>query len=813
MMRPILQRVVLSGIAAATAALTFAVVVVGSAAGGLQPPREAVEVVVVLRSPAAAFAADRRAALRRIAAEQSRFVTALGRAVPAASVRWRYGLVANGLAVVAPRGSLGRIRELPGVSAVDLPVRYRLQRAAGPRDIGAPTLWGGGLETAGQGIKIGIIDDGLDQSHPYFSPAGYEMPPGFPKGQTEYTTAKVIVARSFPPPSPAWKNALKPFDPENSDHATHVAGIAAGNAQTKASGGQVISGVAPRAYIGNYKALTVPTDSGVGLDGNAPEIVAAIEAAVRDGMDVINLSIGEPEIEPSRDRVALALDAAAAAGVVPVVAAGNDFASFGRGSVTSPGSSPAAITVGATTESGGSGSPEMASFSSAGPTALSLRLKPDVSAPGSGILSAAPRGEWRTLSGTSMAAPHVAGGAALLLQRHPEWSVEQVKAALVGTARAATLPDAGEAPPTRAGSGSIDLAAAVNPLVLATPTGVSFGPVRSGLVTSRTIALADAGGGAGEWNVAIVTATSAGSAAVTAPPLVTVPGALELTLSTAGGAAEEIGGVVRLERGGILRRIPFWARVTVPMLSLESPRRLASAGVYRGNTRGRPSRVQRYLYPDLPIGNQSSILRGPEQVFRFRLPRAAANFGVAVVERARTTTVEPRIVAADDEWRLMGYAALPLNINPYLAGFDSPTPIAGVLNPLPREYDIVFDSPTAAGAGPFAFRLWVDDVSPPSLKFVSRTVPRDAPIELRVADSGSGADPDSIVVTLDGAPRTARLSGAVLRIPTLGLSPGKHRLRVQISDRQETRNNENVAAILPNTRIVATTITILPRTR
>ena len=64
---------------------------------------------------------------------------------------------------------------------------------------------------------------------------------------------------------------------------------------------------------------------GFGLNGNSPEIVAGIEAAVRDGMDVINLSLGEAEIEPSRDIVAAALDGAAAAGVVPVVAAGNNF--------------------------------------------------------------------------------------------------------------------------------------------------------------------------------------------------------------------------------------------------------------------------------------------------------------------------------------------------------------------------------------------------------------------------------------------------------------------------------------------------------
>ena len=93
--------------------------------------------------------------------------------------------------------------------------------------------------------------------------------------------------------------------------------------------------------------------SGFGLNGNSAEIVAGIEAAVRDGMDVINLSLGEAEIEPSRDIVAAALDGAAAAGVVPVVAAGNNFEELGAGSVTSPGSSDRAITVAAESEEGG----------------------------------------------------------------------------------------------------------------------------------------------------------------------------------------------------------------------------------------------------------------------------------------------------------------------------------------------------------------------------------------------------------------------------------------------------------------------------
>ena len=238
-------------------------------------------------------------------------------------------------------------------------------------------------------MKIAIIDEGIDQTHPFFSPAGYTMPAGYPKGQTAYTTAKVIVARAFPPARPVWKHAAKPFDPEFSSHGTHVAGIAAGNANTVAEGSR-ISGVAPRAYLGNYKALTIPTDADVGLDGNSPELVAAIEAAVADGMDVINMSLGEPEIEPSRDIVVKALAAAARAGVVSVVAAGNDYADFGRGSVGSPGSAPDAITVAAVSTTRGGADDVVASFSSSGPTPLSLRLKPEVSAPGISILSAAP---------------------------------------------------------------------------------------------------------------------------------------------------------------------------------------------------------------------------------------------------------------------------------------------------------------------------------------------------------------------------------------------------------------------------------------
>ena len=106
------------------------------------------------------------------------------------------------MAVVLPRSQLGRLTSLPGVDRVYPSVRYRTQLDRSPQQIGAPTLWGPGLTSAGQGIKIAIIDEGIDQTHPFFSPAGYTMPAGYPKGQTAYTTAKVIVARAFPPARP-----------------------------------------------------------------------------------------------------------------------------------------------------------------------------------------------------------------------------------------------------------------------------------------------------------------------------------------------------------------------------------------------------------------------------------------------------------------------------------------------------------------------------------------------------------------------------------------------------------------------------------
>src|SRR5262249_15052759 len=144
---------------------------------------------------------------------------------------------------------------------------------------------------------------------------------------------------------------------------------------------------------------------------------------------------------------------------------------YGYGSISSPGNAPDAITVGATDIN------EIAGFSSAGPTPVSLQFKPDVSAPGVGIVSSLPDGQggpWGGLDGTSMATPQVAGGAALLRQQHPTWTVAQIKSAIVQTADKVKLPSGAEAPATREGGGLIDLQTANNPLLFAAPTSIAF---------------------------------------------------------------------------------------------------------------------------------------------------------------------------------------------------------------------------------------------------------------------------------------------------------------------------------------------------
>jgi subtilisin family serine protease len=194
----------------------------------------------------------------------------------------------------------------------------------------------GGLEAAGQGIKIAIIDTGIDASHPAFQDSGLTIPDGFPRvnrdSDLEYTNNKVIVARAY---SLGRRRNVSAEDTQG--HGTAVAMVAAGvpNDAPLAR----ITGAAPKAWLGAYKVF--PDANG------APNslIIRAIEDAVNDGMDVINLSLGGyPAVRPSEDDVVLAVENAVLAGKVVVVSAGNQGSV--PNTVSSPGTSPSAITVG-----------------------------------------------------------------------------------------------------------------------------------------------------------------------------------------------------------------------------------------------------------------------------------------------------------------------------------------------------------------------------------------------------------------------------------------------------------------------------------
>ena len=772
------------------AAAAAAVVLAGDGLGATGAGRP-VELVVTLKAPAlSAFGRSLQSAshadyLRRVDAAQNELARRVVAAVPGAQIRWRYRLVANGFAVVVPGGAAGELARIPGVAAVWPNVRYHASRTlSGPEQIGADKLWGPTFATAGNGMKIAVIDDGLDATNPYFNPSGFQYPVGFPKGQTRYTTTKVIVQRTFAPPSPTWKYANTPFDPTESFHATHVAGIAAGDHGT-AVGSTSISGVAPNAYLGNYKALTIPTP-GFGLDGNSAELAAAVEAAVADGMDVINMSLGEPEVEPSRDLLVQALEGAAAAGVVPVIAAGNDFSDFGYGSVSSPGSAPSAITVAAVDSRN-----VIASFSSAGPTPMSLQMKPDVSAPGVSILSSLPakQGSFGELSGTSMAAPHVAGAAALLKERHPTWTVAQIKSALEQSGDPVRGPSGAEALTTREGGGLVDLPRADVPLIFAAPTGLSFGLLAPGASATRTVDLTDAGGGAGDW--AVTTVIQQGSGAIAVAPTVTVPAALSVT-ATAGVTPSDVTGFVVLTRGTDVRRIPFWFAVSAPKLGGEVKTALARAGTFKGTTAGAPSLIATYRYPT----GGDVLYPGPERAYRLTVSGHPANFGVVVL----SGHAFPHVTFDGSEERLAGYVGLPLDLNPYRKTYGESVPIAGVDVPAAGPYDIVFDTRSAAQAGPFTFRYWVNDVTPPKL---SVTV-KQRTIVVSAADAGSGVDPGTFMVTVNG--RSVATHGRIS--VTVKATKGRYKVVASASDYQEAKNMENVPPILPNTAMVRTTVVV-----
>ncbi len=301
------------------------------------------------------------------------------------------------------------------------------------------------------------------------------------------------------------------------------------------------------------------------------------------------------------------------------------------------------------------------------------------------------------------------------------------------------------------------LARADRPLVFAHLPSISLGLLSRRQTKTDAIVLSDAGGGAGTWTVRREGALPAG-VSFSLPGTVEVPGDLVYDVTVSPAARQgDVTGYILLRREGAERRIPYWGRVTVPRLARHEPLELRRAGVHRGTTAGKPALVTRYRYPDDPGGlGVTTFLRGPEAVYRFRLTRAAKNFGVVVTGQPQGSRVEPRVVAGLDENRLTGYAGLPVHHNPYLEGFQRPLLAAG--RPLAAARASTPSCSTArraAGAGRFTFRFWIDDVTPPTLLLRNRLVKRGDPLRVAATDAGSGIYGQSIRAAVDGGSTSA----------------------------------------------------------
>jgi hypothetical protein len=312
------------------------------------------------------------------------------------------------------------------------------------------------------------------------------------------------------------------------------------------------------------------------------------------------------------------------------------------------------------------------------------------------------------------------------------------------------------------------------------------------------VTLADAGGGAGTWSLAVDRQTNVAGLEIAAPATVTVPGRLDITVDARAGADDgEVTGFFVLTRGSDTRRIPFWSSVRHPELDREPRTTLTRPGVYAGTTVGGASLVSRYRFP---TGGDATY-PGPERVYRYTVRQPVANFGVAVL----SGTAVPHVVFAGNEDRLAGYTGLPIFLNPYFTAFGDPRPIAGVVLPTatePNVYDIVFDTPEGSAAAPFRFRFWVNDTKPPRLRVLPS---RPRAIRIAASDGGAGIDPASLGVTVDGKGAGARLHAGVL---TIKASPGRHQVVVHVSDYQEAKNMEDVPKIKPNTATLTAAVSV-----
>lgn len=481
---------------------------------------------------------------------------------PDLRLRYIYQHALQGFSVKGTVKSLKKLGKSNQVNLVSPVKTYKTQQEENIKIIGGDVVRGlfdsSNQRLTGKGIKVGVIDTGIDYRHPDL--------------RRSYKGGHDFVDEDEDPMESESTNGPLTL------HGTHVAGIIAANGR--------INGVAPEAEVIAYRAL------GPGGSGTTEQVLAAIEKAIEDKVDILNLSLGNSINGPDLP-ISLALNKAAEKGIVPVTSSGN--AGPNMWTVGSPGTAAKAISVGASTPPqqipylqiegqkekvrlepmegsakwqvdrshplvfGKLGRPEdlenvkgkialiergeltftekaknaqkagavaiiiynntdgqfignldekldipvasiskkaghklkqsrsaytsihiieekdiLADFSSRGPVTATWEVKPDVVAPGVAITSTVPGG-YLALQGTSMASPHVAGACALIKQAHPDWSPEQIKAALMNTAKPLTNRKGTTYRTFEQGAGRIQMEEAIHTESLVMPASLKFG--------------------------------------------------------------------------------------------------------------------------------------------------------------------------------------------------------------------------------------------------------------------------------------------------------------------------------------------------
>ncbi|HKD31834.1 MAG TPA: S8 family serine peptidase, partial [Gaiellaceae bacterium] len=471
------------------------------------------------------------------------------------------------------------------------------------------------------------------------------------------------------------------------------------------------------------------------------------------------------------------------------------------------------------------------SFSSAGPTNFDHRLKPDLAAPGGAVLSSTLRefagSDFAVFDGTSMAAPHVSGAAALLLQQHPSWTPQQVKSALMTTAGPAWADTARtqEASVLLEGGGLINVEAADSPKLFANPSSLSFGYLDASTAAaskSLLISLSDAGGGSGAWTVSVEAQSASSGASVTpGASVVTVApgGSVDLPVvagASAGAPRDDDYGFVVLQRGADRIRIPYDFTVSHPKIGLAPL--TAIKRNQRGSTVSGTDNVDVYRFPAFPFGpppdytGPGELENGAEHVYSINVKPRAANAGAAIVSSGFGALVEPWLLGSLNEDDVQGYPGTPVNVNGLTYEYQFDTESTAVDFPHQGRYYIVVDSRADPYTGQplrgsYHLHSWQNDVKPPSLRFLTRRVNAGRPaLAAIVRDKGAGVDPLSLVV---GYKRSLIL--ASLYDPSSGLviwlldgapkiKRGKTAATIIASDYQESKNVDQAGGnILPNT--------------